>query len=316
MIISPKIIILLSTYNRSELIWETLNSILEQTYTNWECVIVDDHSVDETKDVVERYVKKDHRFSYYLKTNLYKKGLSGSRNYGLDIARDRNASFIQFFDDDDLMHPKKLELQMLPLIENFQLNFSVCKFEKIVFKNGDSTIIKPEQQLVFPHLGDAILTGKMKMNSLGPLWRSEFINKYRFDENFDYAEEWELYTRIGYAFPENYAPVDEYLFQYRKHSQTLTLQEDKNYLKRKTSAVIRIKILDFLTDNGLHTKTSILFLANTFLVYSYTPHLVQKLLIYVQQNEGFSRKMSLFLKIGLALGKFYRKLISKLGKCI
>src|SRR5690606_22147214 len=98
-----KVTILLATYNRSHLIGETLYSIQNQTYKNWECIIVDDYSIDNTKEVIEEFIKQDNRFIYFLKTKQYSKGLSGSRNQGLDIAQSRKVQFVQFFDDDDIM---------------------------------------------------------------------------------------------------------------------------------------------------------------------------------------------------------------------
>lgn len=57
--------IIIPTYNRSHLIRETLDSILAQTHKNWECIVVDDGSTDETEDVLNEYVKKDNRFQYH-----------------------------------------------------------------------------------------------------------------------------------------------------------------------------------------------------------------------------------------------------------
>ena len=310
----PKVIILLATCNRENLISETLDSIVSQTYKNWECIIVDDHSKDNTYEVVQQYCNSDPRFSYFIKTKDYQKGLAGTRNYGLDLAKERNANFIQFFDDDDLMYPKKLELQIAPFIKTPTLNFTVCKFAKLV-QNANSWEAKyPDTRLKFAHLGDAILTGDMKMNSLGPLWRSDFIQNFRFDENLKFAEEWELYIRIGYQYPKNYEVVDSQLFQYRKHRDTLTMREDIDYERRKTAAIIRIKILEYLTEHKLHTKKSILFLASTFLIYFYDPDLVKKLRIYVKNNSEFSPKVVWFLSFGLFIGKFYRKMLRKLAK--
>jgi len=310
---NPKITILLATYNRAHLISETLDSIIGQTYRNWECIVVDDYSKDNTKEVIQKYMDSDSRFSYYLKTENYQKGLSGTRNHGLDLAEKENSDFIQFFDDDDIMHPKKLEMQVAPYFKNSDLNFTVCKFEKLVHYGDTKKIEKPAMQLDFPHLGDAILTGEMKMNSLGPLWRSCFIQDFRFDERMRYAEEWELYTRIGYRYPNNYEVVDAYLFQYRKHENTLTLGDDPDYERRKTSAVTRIKIFEDLTENKLHTKKSVLFLANTFLLYSYNPTLVKELKAYVKQNKGFSKRMIWFLDTGLFIAKYYRKTLRKMA---
>ena len=129
-ILNPRITILLATYNRAHLIGETLDSIIAQTYSNWECIIVDDHSQDGTESVITHYLDADSRFLYYKKTSNYKAGLSGTRNYGLDLALERDAEFIQFFDDDDIMHPQKLELKIRPLINNPSLDLSICCYRK------------------------------------------------------------------------------------------------------------------------------------------------------------------------------------------
>ena len=310
---NPKITILLASHNRAHLIRETLDSILAQNYKNWECIIVDDHSIDNTQEVIKEYLNKDIRFSFFIKTDKYEKGLSGTRNYGLDLAKERKARYIQFFDDDDIMHPEKLMLQLTPFINNPGLHFTVCKFEKLIENQDDiPLVVKPEFKLLHEHVGDAILTGDLKMNSLSAVWNMEILDQFRFDETLKYAEEWELYIRIGYNYPGNYVAINKYLFKYRKHSASLTLGTDRNFDKRKTSSIIRIKILEYLTENNLHTKKSILFLATNFLIYSYNPNLVKRLISYGQKNSG-SFKLLLFLKIGLWLGKFYRKIISKLA---
>ena len=61
----PLVSVIIPTYNRAHLIGETLDSVLAQTYQNWECIIVDDGSSDDTDEVIGEYVKKDNRFKYY-----------------------------------------------------------------------------------------------------------------------------------------------------------------------------------------------------------------------------------------------------------
>ena len=100
---SPKITILLASLNRENFLEETLKSIIDQTYSNWECLITDDGSNEETLKIIAHYCEKDERFQYYSKPNTYPKGLAGTRNFGLDLAEGRKSEFIQFFDDDDLM---------------------------------------------------------------------------------------------------------------------------------------------------------------------------------------------------------------------
>src|SRR5680860_884854 len=90
--------IIMATYNRSHFIGETLDSILNQAFENWECLIIDDGSTDNTKEFLRPYVLKDSRFEYYERTKDHKKGLPGCRNQGLEIAK---GDYIIFFDDDD-----------------------------------------------------------------------------------------------------------------------------------------------------------------------------------------------------------------------
>lgn len=101
--------IIIPTFNSAHFINETLDSVLEQTYKNWECIIVDDFSTDSTSAVIREYVEKDKRFSYYIKSKKDIKGASSSRNIGIKNARGK---FIQFLDSDDLISENKLEEQL------------------------------------------------------------------------------------------------------------------------------------------------------------------------------------------------------------
>ena len=98
--------IVIPTYNRAKLIHRALDSVLAQTYKDWECIVVDDHSQDDTKVVVEQYVAKDKRFRYML--NERQKGACGARNTGILHA---NGEYISFLDSDDAYVPETLQSQ-------------------------------------------------------------------------------------------------------------------------------------------------------------------------------------------------------------
>lgn len=113
------------TYNCGRFIGETIESIQAQTYTNWELVIVDDCSTDNTKEVVAAYMEKDSRVKYYcLEVNS---GAAVARTKAMELAE---GEFMAFCDSDDLWMPDKLERQLAFMQENGHA-FSCTAYEQI-----------------------------------------------------------------------------------------------------------------------------------------------------------------------------------------
>jgi glycosyltransferase involved in cell wall biosynthesis len=102
--INNTVSIIIPCYNQGQFLEETLQSVLNQSYTDWECLMVNDGSTDNTEEVALRWLAKDSRFKYFLKKNG---GVSSTRNFGIEKATGR---FIQFLDSDDLLDSRKLEL--------------------------------------------------------------------------------------------------------------------------------------------------------------------------------------------------------------
>ena len=96
--------VIIPCYNQDQFLAETLQSVFDQTYSNWECIIVNDGSIDASESIILSWVERDKRFQYYKTTNL---GVSAARNYGLLIAK---GAYIQFLDADDLLTAGKLTL--------------------------------------------------------------------------------------------------------------------------------------------------------------------------------------------------------------
>ena len=99
--------IITPSYNSSRFISQTIESILSQTYSNWELLITDDCSTDNTRKIVESYQQKDPRIRFFqLKENS---GPGIARNHSIEMAKGR---FIAFCDSDDRWYPEKLEKQL------------------------------------------------------------------------------------------------------------------------------------------------------------------------------------------------------------
>lgn len=99
----PKVSIIVPCYNLAQYLDEALQSIYNQTYIDWECIIVDDESQDHTKEVAQNWVAKDSRFVYLYKEN---EGVSSARNFGIEKA---NSEYILTLDADDKYEASFLE---------------------------------------------------------------------------------------------------------------------------------------------------------------------------------------------------------------
>ena len=124
---NPLVSIIIPTYNRAHLIGETLDCVLAQTYSNWECIVIDEGSMDDTATLLNEYCTKDNRFIFILKSEDIKKGASISRNLGLKTA---GGEFIQFLDSDDILAPNKIEVQLDLLKNESKYTISTCKWGK------------------------------------------------------------------------------------------------------------------------------------------------------------------------------------------
>lgn len=117
--------IIMPTYNCAKFIARTLDSVQAQTYQNWELIIVDDCSKDNTREIVEGYMKKDSRIQYYLLDS--NSGAAVARTTAMQLAK---GSYMAFLDSDDIWIPNKLERQINWMIDN-EYAFSCTAYEQI-----------------------------------------------------------------------------------------------------------------------------------------------------------------------------------------
>lgn len=124
--------ILIPNYNKASYINECLDSVLAQSYENWECIVIDDHSTDESWKIIEDFSKKDLRFKVYFRPEHLPKGGNVCRNYALDKAK---GNFILFLDSDDVLSTYCISQRVKHIHENPDLDFwafPTALFEKKV----------------------------------------------------------------------------------------------------------------------------------------------------------------------------------------
>lgn len=126
-----KVSIIVPCYNQAQYLDEALQSVLNQTYTNWECIIVNDGSPDNTEEIAKQWEEKDNRFRYLYKENG---GLCSARNFGIESAL---GEFILPLDADDKIATNYVEFAMQAFQEDDLLKVVYCKAEKFGDKIGE-----------------------------------------------------------------------------------------------------------------------------------------------------------------------------------
>lgn len=183
----PLVSVIIPSFNREKLIADTLQSVLDQTYHNWECIIVDDGSTDATIEVVQRFADKDNRFQLY-KRHREPKGAPTCRNIGLDKSE---GDYIIFLDSDDLLKSECLENRLVNIKKHPNHDFWV--FPTLMMKEGKLTNwfnkFSSESDLI------RFLRLDAPWCIFGPIWTKKSISHLRFDESLLAWQDWELHVR-------------------------------------------------------------------------------------------------------------------------
>ncbi len=232
----PLVSIIIPTYNRAHLIGETLNSVLAQTYPNWECIVVDDGSTDDTKAIVTAYSKRDARFQYFSRPTNKPKGANACRNYGYEKS---DGQFVQWFDSDDLMHPEKLTKKIgYALAEKAAVVIDTFTTQKNVVLNEDPKVEIFESSTFYV---DYIL-GKKPVITNDVMVKRSIIKELRFNEQLHKAQEFEFFTRL-FAQSLTYCFVDLPLTHYREGHDSISRETSKGNPLQIESLIYLSKIL-------------------------------------------------------------------------
>ena len=212
---APLVSIIIPTYNRAHLISETLDSVLAQTYTNWECIVVDDGSTDETESLLATYCKTDARFQYHHRPENSLPGGNAARNFGYELSK---GVYVQWFDSDDVMHPDKLKIK---------LGYAIAhKVDIIVDTHTTIRNIEVENHFkvelfVSSEFYVEYILGKRPVITNDVMVKRVIINERRFDEVLRKAQEYEFFSRL---FEQNlkYCFLDVPLTFYRKSQESIS----------------------------------------------------------------------------------------------
>lgn len=189
--------IIIPTFNRSELLRETLNSVFNQTYQNWECIIVDDNSSDNSKEVIESFTEKDSRFQYFFGPDYDLKGANACRNFAF---RKSTGDFIQYLDDDDLLGSNKIESQINVLSNSSSDAIATSKWDFFRKSVGDVESQNLDVYRNFDDIEDFIFSLSFCHCYFPPLAylipRELIIRAGEWNEQLEINQDGEFMTRI------------------------------------------------------------------------------------------------------------------------
>lgn len=232
--------IIIPCYNAEKYISDTIQSVINQTYTNWELIIVNDGSTDKSKQIIEQLSQNEPRIKYYEKLNS---GVSNTRNKGLEIA---NGDFITFLDADDVWEDTFLS-KTTRLLSNFDIVYARCclinEHSKSIniYLGGESN----------PSLDDFLeQRNNYNTNPSGIIYQKYVFDNFEgFDKNLsNNADQDILIQLLAKGFSIGYE--DEVLWKYRMHDNNMsksvtTLEKDTLYLFKKCSSMKLFKSFAF-----------------------------------------------------------------------
>ena len=271
---SPRISIIIPFYNVENYIEKCINSVKAQTFTDFECILIDDESPDSSKQIAEKLIENDSRFRIITQQN---KGLGGARNTGLDNAK---GEWIAFLDSDDWWHLDFLEKMYYYTTQN-DVDIINCRYENV--NNTGETIginttlpignyTNKEQLISF------YLTYPTAWNKL---YRKKLWDNLRFPEKVYYEDLATVFQLVFKA--QNILFVDDILVSYNLREGSIT----KHFSNKQVSDRIIVFNIIKQTFKDKNIENS-LYLLN----YVYLLHIVYLTCCDVTQfNTGTTKKV-------------------------
>ena len=225
--------VVIPTYNSSQFLTDAIESVLVQTFKDFEILVIDDGSTDDTKRVIIEKFGGVSQVSYIYKENG---GVSSARNFGIEKAKGK---YIAFLDADDAWIPEKLEKQISALEKNPEIkacysSFFLCdKYLNLVGVNQSERKADALSDLLF--IGNVVATPSTVIAE-----RELFQQVGGFDTELSQCADWEMWIRL--ATQTEFIYIDEPLLKYRQHDSNMSknsalLEKDSILLMEKGFAL-------------------------------------------------------------------------------
>jgi glycosyltransferase involved in cell wall biosynthesis len=228
--------IIVPTFNRGHLIGETIHSVIDQSYTNWELIIVDDGSTDDTQKRVKEFKDKRIQLHYVDHSGV----LGKVRNTGINFSQ---GEFIAFLDSDDLWFPNKLERQLSSMRDYPQAAFIFGDGQQF----GNRAVSTPEMENLF--VGNVfipqLIEERFIVSPTTFLFKREVLNiTGPLNENLSGSDN-EFFFRMAWSFTGIFC--GEKLVQLRKHDNNISLEREMIFSEEQIQIIKKFYTEKMLT---------------------------------------------------------------------
>jgi glycosyltransferase involved in cell wall biosynthesis len=220
---TPKVSVIIPAYNCSQYLTEVIESVLKQTYKNFELIFVDDGSTDNTKNIIQKYIASyPEKIKYFYQEN---KGLAVARNTGI---RNAKGEFIALLDADDKWQPTTLEEEVKILVAESDVGLVHANTIRISDEGKMLYVNKRNKKYLSGSIFKYLFLRKANISCPTVLFRKECCNRVgMFDENLTRlgCEDRELWLRISLKYKIKY--IDKVLAYYRVRNNSMSKDETK-----------------------------------------------------------------------------------------
>lgn len=295
----PLVSIIIPTYNRAHLIGETLDSVLAQSYTHWECIVVDDGSTDNTPEVLVAYCAKDTRFQYHKRPLEKPKGANACRNYGFELSK---GEYILFLDSDDILKKSCIENRVFLFNKNKTLDFVIAN---TAFYTGgifqDNPICNYPECYTSKDYLDLFLKYELPWTLMSVLWKKKSIINIKFDERLPRLQDVDFHIQVLLQEDLKCVRLNEVDTFYRSERGSRATVKDK----QKIVTASRFFFKKYAEENGLGDNQKKTFRQFILLflfryIYPFQKHQkqsVEQVEKIIKHSRIFSNKELFFLRI-------------------
>lgn len=257
---NPLVSIIIPTYNRGHLIGQTLDSVVAQSYINWECIVVDDGSSDYTIELMEFYCERDSRIKFFDRPQERRKGANACRNFGFELSE---GEYINWFDSDDLMMKENLIMKLAA----FDIHTDFVISNTLNFDDSGNISRPYELNYHLEITPENFIGGNIGWITNDVLIRKEAVSLL-FNEGLLSGQEYNFFSRLLYETTKGkYVKMDLAKRRIHQNSIQQTLKTKEIYLRNMEAFVNEWMLLqDIKYYATLNTKKRSI---NRLIRYSY-----------------------------------------------